>query len=177
MLESRSTIIPVFYNVNPSELRWTLGANGVFAWCILLCTWGENGVYVRALCMLEKKSVCFLPCWRGEYSSPPEVRTLKNRPLSRYCKISFPFARSQCFCALIRQKPCSHLKKFICLCSGLRQKRRANRWLSCHQTYFRCSIGVFFFWILLYFYKLVRILACSSGKRHMQSCWSFYITK
>jgi hypothetical protein len=27
----RSTIIPVFYGVKPSELRWTQGANGVYA--------------------------------------------------------------------------------------------------------------------------------------------------
>lgn len=40
MLESGKTIIPVFYNVNPSELRWT---------------WNGDGVYAQALHNLEKK--------------------------------------------------------------------------------------------------------------------------
>lgn len=38
--KSRSTIIPVFYGVQPSELRWTRG---------------KNGVYARSLCVLEEK--------------------------------------------------------------------------------------------------------------------------
>jgi len=40
MLESGKTILPVFYNVNPSELRWTRGG---------------DGVYAQALRVLEKK--------------------------------------------------------------------------------------------------------------------------
>nr|ABR18194.1 unknown [Picea sitchensis] len=44
MLESGSTIIPVFYHVRPCELRWTRGGNG-----------DGDGVYARALCTLEKK--------------------------------------------------------------------------------------------------------------------------
>jgi len=31
MLESGSTVIPVFYNVSPSDLRWTKEGNGVYA--------------------------------------------------------------------------------------------------------------------------------------------------
>lgn len=31
MLDSSTTIIPVFYNVSPSELRWTRGEKGVYA--------------------------------------------------------------------------------------------------------------------------------------------------
>jgi hypothetical protein len=31
MLESKAYIIPVFYNVKPAELRWTLGKDGVYA--------------------------------------------------------------------------------------------------------------------------------------------------
>ena len=31
MVESKSTIIPVFYNVEPSNLRWTEGGDGVYA--------------------------------------------------------------------------------------------------------------------------------------------------
>lgn len=62
MLESGSTIIPVFYHVNPWELRWTQSQDGVYARalsilrCILLCKEDENGAYARALCMLEKKT-------------------------------------------------------------------------------------------------------------------------
>jgi len=75
MLESKkergSTIIPVFYGVKPSELRWTRGDNGVYARalriieekleCIKPClgmlgwTRGEIGVYARALRILEEK--------------------------------------------------------------------------------------------------------------------------
>jgi hypothetical protein len=40
MLESRATIIPVFYHVKPSDLRWTHG---------------KDGVYARALRKLEEK--------------------------------------------------------------------------------------------------------------------------
>jgi hypothetical protein len=40
MLESGSTIIPVFYNVKPSDLRWARGG---------------DGVYARSLGVLEKK--------------------------------------------------------------------------------------------------------------------------
>eukprot|EP00253_Pinus_taeda_P014484 PITA_14484 len=40
MSKSSSTIIPVFYGVNPAELRWTRS---------------KNGVYARALCVLEEK--------------------------------------------------------------------------------------------------------------------------
>lgn len=40
MLECGSTIIPVFYGVKPSQLRWTLG---------------ENGVYAEALSILQDK--------------------------------------------------------------------------------------------------------------------------
>lgn len=42
MVESRSTIIPVFYGVKPSDLRWTKG---------------ENGVYAQALRRLEEKKI------------------------------------------------------------------------------------------------------------------------
>jgi hypothetical protein len=62
MLKSGSTIIPVFYHVSPSELRWTRGEDGLYARalrilrCILLCKLDENGVYARALCMLAKKT-------------------------------------------------------------------------------------------------------------------------
>lgn len=62
MLESGSTIIPVFYGVHPSELRWTGGRDGICATalsilqCIFLCTGGENGDYARALSKLEKKT-------------------------------------------------------------------------------------------------------------------------
>ena len=68
MLESQrarpgvSTIIPIFYRVNPCELRWTRGEDGVYARalsilrCILLCTRDENEGYARALCMLQKKT-------------------------------------------------------------------------------------------------------------------------
>lgn len=62
MLESRSTIIPVFYHVNPSELRWTWKEDGVYSraldivQCIPLCTRGEDGVYAQQLRMLEKKT-------------------------------------------------------------------------------------------------------------------------
>jgi len=31
MLESSSTVIPVFYNVKPSDLRWARGGDGVYA--------------------------------------------------------------------------------------------------------------------------------------------------
>jgi len=68
MLESQrarpgvSTIIPIFYRVNPCELRWTRGEDGVYARalsilrCILLCTRDENEGYARALCMIQKKT-------------------------------------------------------------------------------------------------------------------------
>jgi len=61
MLNSGKTIIPVFYGVKPSELRWTQNQQGLFARalsilrCILLCRRSENGVYVQALRKLEKK--------------------------------------------------------------------------------------------------------------------------
>jgi hypothetical protein len=51
MLESKeergSTIIPVFYGVKPSEPRWTQG---------------DNGVYARALRIIEEKLECIKPC-------------------------------------------------------------------------------------------------------------------
>jgi hypothetical protein len=62
MLESGSTIIPVFYYVHPWELRWTRGEDEVYARalsiirCILLCTRDDNGVYARSLRMLERKA-------------------------------------------------------------------------------------------------------------------------
>jgi hypothetical protein len=31
MLESKAILIPVFYNVKPSDLRWTHGKDGVFS--------------------------------------------------------------------------------------------------------------------------------------------------
>jgi len=60
MLESGSTVIPIFYNVKPSELRWTEGDNGVYTRVLRKfnrCsrTRGEIGVYARALLNLEKK--------------------------------------------------------------------------------------------------------------------------
>jgi len=81
MLESGSTIIPVFYKVEPSDLRWTRGGDQDYArtvsillcmlvlciplsifvrilLCIPLCiipwTLGENGVYARDLRRLQK---------------------------------------------------------------------------------------------------------------------------
>jgi len=83
MLESGSTIIPVFYKVEPSDLRWTHAGDRDYARTlnILLCmlvlciplsifvrillfiplsiipwTLGENGVYARALRTLQKKT-------------------------------------------------------------------------------------------------------------------------
>lgn len=62
MFESGSTILPVFYDVNPRELRWTREENGVYArllsivQCILLCTRAEVGLYSRDLRMLENKT-------------------------------------------------------------------------------------------------------------------------
>jgi hypothetical protein len=62
MVESGSTIIPVFYNVQPSDLRWTRGGDGVYAralsilFCIPFCTRGEDGVYARALNELQNKT-------------------------------------------------------------------------------------------------------------------------
>nr|ACN40032.1 unknown [Picea sitchensis] len=61
-VKSGSAILPVFYNVQPSDLRWTRGGDTVYArvlsifLCILLCTRGENGVYARALRKLQKKT-------------------------------------------------------------------------------------------------------------------------
>lgn len=64
MLESSATIIPVFYGVRPSELRWTQGETGLYArllrmlprvLCILSCTREENGAYARSLRTLEQK--------------------------------------------------------------------------------------------------------------------------
>jgi len=64
MLGSGATIIPVFYGVRPSELRWTEGENGLCAtllrmlrWflCMLCCTGGQTGVYARDLRMLQGK--------------------------------------------------------------------------------------------------------------------------
>lgn len=62
MLESRSTILPVFYNVKPSDLRWTSGGDSLsilftfLLQCVPLSILGnyvptraENGVYARAL--------------------------------------------------------------------------------------------------------------------------------
>lgn len=42
MLKSRATIIPVFYHVKPSQLRWTQGKE-------------KGNVYAKALRSLEKK--------------------------------------------------------------------------------------------------------------------------
>ena len=64
MLESNKTIIPVFYGVQPSELRWTQRETGLydtvlrmFPWVrTMLCrTRDENGVYARSLSYLQEK--------------------------------------------------------------------------------------------------------------------------
>eukprot|EP00253_Pinus_taeda_P033013 PITA_33013 len=58
MVESKSTIIPVFHDVDPSELRWTQSGDGVesIIRCICPCLLGEKGRYARDLHMLQKKT-------------------------------------------------------------------------------------------------------------------------
>lgn len=58
MVESESTSIPVFNDVDPSELRWTRSADGAqsIIHYICLCRLGEKGRYARDLHMLEKKT-------------------------------------------------------------------------------------------------------------------------
>eukprot|EP00253_Pinus_taeda_P034590 PITA_34590 len=62
MVESGSTIIPVFHNVDPSELRWTRSGDGVLAGvqsilrCISPCLLGEKSRYARDLQLLENKT-------------------------------------------------------------------------------------------------------------------------
>jgi len=58
MFESEATIIPVFFNVKPAELRWTGGEEGWFYQLLrFLPCWprGEDGVYAKALCNLKRK--------------------------------------------------------------------------------------------------------------------------
>ena len=61
MLDSGSTIIPIFYGVNPSVLRWTRGEDGAYArvlrWIQGVLGWiqGGDGVYARDLWKLERK--------------------------------------------------------------------------------------------------------------------------
>lgn len=74
MLKSKAPIIPVFYHVQPSELRWTQRQTGLYArvlrmlpWVFRMLPWflrmlcstrGENGVYARSLRELgEKKTI------------------------------------------------------------------------------------------------------------------------
>jgi len=60
MLKSGATIIPVFYNVEPSDLRWTTD-NGKYtdrlcAQALRLCCWpSSDRVYTEALLIHEKK--------------------------------------------------------------------------------------------------------------------------
>jgi len=58
MFESEATIIPVFLNVKPAELRSTGGEEGWFYQVLrFLRGWprGEDGVYAKALCNLKRK--------------------------------------------------------------------------------------------------------------------------
>jgi len=68
MSKSRSTIIPVFYSVKPSDLRWTRG---------------KKGVYARALCVLEEKKTFdgrprydsrTIEEWRNALSEAAEIK-------------------------------------------------------------------------------------------------------
>jgi hypothetical protein len=67
MLKSGATIIPVFYHVKPSELRWTRGE-------------GKSGVYAEALRRLEKKKRYepnTVEKWREALSSVAEISGLE----------------------------------------------------------------------------------------------------
>eukprot|EP00253_Pinus_taeda_P032131 PITA_32131 len=58
MVESKSTIIPVFHDVDPSELRWPQSGDGVesIIRCLCPCLLGGKGRYARDLHMLQKKT-------------------------------------------------------------------------------------------------------------------------
>jgi len=80
MSKSKSTIIPVFYGVEPAELRWTQS---------------KNGVYARALCVLEKKRTSdgqqrhdssAIEKWRNALSQVADIKgfDLKTYDLETY---------------------------------------------------------------------------------------------
>lgn len=61
-VEFRTTIIQVFYSVQPSELRWTHRETGLYDRVLSMLPWnpyilrsprGENGVYVESLWEIE----------------------------------------------------------------------------------------------------------------------------
>jgi hypothetical protein len=64
MSKSKSTIIPVFYGVEPADLRWTQSKN-------------EDRVYARALCNLEKKrrhDSSAIEKWRNALSQVADIK-------------------------------------------------------------------------------------------------------
>eukprot|EP00253_Pinus_taeda_P003480 PITA_03480 len=89
MLKSKVPIIPVFYHVHPSELRWTQRETGLYArvsrmlpWffrmlpcCLrMLCsTRGENGVYARSLRELEEKKTIHRQTGKKEPRYDPNI--------------------------------------------------------------------------------------------------------
>jgi hypothetical protein len=64
MLESGATIIPVFYDVKPTQLRWTRG---------------ENGVYAKYLRKLEKKKYTTLELMKRSRDSTSPLLNLGKR--------------------------------------------------------------------------------------------------
>jgi len=88
MLQSRSSIIPVFYKVRPSELRWAEGGDGVYAKVLRVLEQlrgreGGDGVYVEALRRLEQRRR-----FDGQLQYNPDTIRKWRRALSTVANIS-----------------------------------------------------------------------------------------
>lgn len=68
MLDTTAPIVPVFYNVKPSELRWTSGEKGFHRRILPWLTSGKDGMYAKALRKLK---------WTTTY----DVQTHRMKPL------------------------------------------------------------------------------------------------
>jgi hypothetical protein len=87
MLKSDAPILPVFYHVDPGDLRWTSGKDRVYDRFLGYIGWtGNNGAYAEALRIHEMKrryDPQTLAEWRGALSKVSQLSGLELKECNR----------------------------------------------------------------------------------------------